>query len=251
MQFALTEPFSAFTHLGGALALGYLALDLVRQGRGHGGRVASLIVFAASCVLLLLASGVYHLAAPGAARESMRLFDHAAIFLLIAGSFTPIHAILFRGILRWGALALVWTLAFTGVVLKVLFLASMPEWLGLMLYLGFGWFGLFSGIALARRFGFAFVRPVVWGALAYTLGAVIDFLHWPVPLPGIVGPHELFHVAVLAGISFHWVFIRNIASGRDPGGDGDVAQAKAPTHAPPAAVRNRGGIPVRSARPPP
>ena len=241
MQFALTEPFSAFTHLGGALALTYLAVDLVRRGRGHGGRVASLIVFAASCVLLLLASSAYHLAAPGAARESLRVFDHAAIFLLIAGSFTPIHAILFRGLWRWGALALVWTLAIVGVILKVLFFARMPEWLGLMLYLGFGWFGLFSGIALARRYGVAFVRPVLFGALAYTLGAVIDFLRWPVPLPGIVGPHELFHVAVLAGIGCHWLFIHNIASGLDPGRAGDAGRAAAPPPHTPAAIEVAAG----------
>ena len=169
------------------------------------------------------------------------MFDHAAIFLLIAGSFTPIHAILFRGLWRWGALALVWTLAMVGVILKVLFFARMPEWLGLMLYLGFGWFGLFSGIALARRYGVAFVRPVLFGALAYTLGAVIDFLRWPVPLPGIVGPHELFHVAVLAGISCHWLFIHNIAPGRDPGRAGDAALVAPPPPHTPAATEVAAG----------
>ena len=81
------------------------------------------------------------------------------------------------------------------------------------MYLGLGWLGVISTVALARRFGVRFVLPLVWGALAYTLGAVAEFLGWPVLVPGVVGPHEVFHLAVLAGISFHWAFIRGIASG--------------------------------------
>jgi channel protein (hemolysin III family) len=81
------------------------------------------------------------------------------------------------------------------------------------MYLGLGWLGLISTIALARRFGVRFVLPLVWGALAYTIGAVAEFLAWPVLVHGIVGPHEVFHLAVLAGVSFHWSFVRGIAAG--------------------------------------
>jgi channel protein (hemolysin III family) len=216
-----SEPFSSLSHLGGALAFAWLSVSLIRRGQGNSGRMVSLIAFAFSCVLLLSISGVYHLLSPsGAGRYVLHRLDHAAIFILIAGSFTPVHAILFQGPWRWGMLAAVWTMAITGLTLKTVYFTSMPEWFGLLLYLGLGWFGLVSGIALARRFGFRFVRPVVWGALAYTFGALADFLHWPAPLPGIVGPHELFHIAVLAGISFHWKFILGIASGEIPRGDG-------------------------------
>jgi predicted membrane channel-forming protein YqfA (hemolysin III family) len=56
-----------------------------------------------------------------------------------------------------------------------------------------------------------FVLPLVWGALAYTIGALVDFLSWPVLVAGVVGPHEIFHLAVIAGIAFHWAFIHRIA----------------------------------------
>ena len=76
---------------------------------------------------------------------------------------------------------------------------TVPPWLGLLMYLGLGWLGLISTIALARRFGVRFVLPLVWGALAYTIGAVAEFLGWPVLVAGVVGPHEIFHLAVAGG----------------------------------------------------
>src|SRR3954454_18390113 len=134
-----SDPFSSLTHLGGALVFAWLSVSLVQRGRGNPGRVVSLIVFAFSCVLLLSLSGVYHLLSPGSAgRDVLQRLDHAAIFVLIAGSFTPAHTILFRGPWRWGVLAGVWALAITGLVLKTVYFTSMPEWFGLTLYLGFG-----------------------------------------------------------------------------------------------------------------
>jgi channel protein (hemolysin III family) len=215
------DPISSLTHLVGALVFAWLSVSLVRRGRGNLGRVVSLIVFAFSCVLLLSISGVYHLLSPGGAgRDVLQRLDHAAIFVLIAGSFTPVHAILFRGPWRWAMLTGVWAVALTGLTLKTVYFTSMPEWFGLALYLGFGWLGVVSWVGLARRFSYRFVRPVLWGALAYTFGALTDFMRWPVPVPEIVGPHELFHLAVLAGISFHWTFIRSFASGEIPSRSG-------------------------------
>jgi channel protein (hemolysin III family) len=208
------DPLSALTHLAGAVVFARLGVSLVRQGRGDIHRTMSLIVFAFSCVLLLSISGTYHLWSPddGAIRDVLRRLDHAAIFVLIAGSFTPVHAILFRGKWRWGMLTGIWTVAVAGITLKTIYFTAIPEGFGLALYLGFGWLGLATWIALVRCFGFRFARPVLWGALAYTFGALTDFLRWPVLVPGIVGPHELFHLAVLAGLSFHWKFICSFAS---------------------------------------
>ena len=89
----------------------------------------------------------------------------------------------------------------------------MPEWVGLGMYLGLGWLGAISTIALARCFGVRFILPLLWGAIAYTAGAIAEAAHWPTPIPGIVESHEVFHFAVLAGIAFHWSFIRRIADG--------------------------------------
>lgn len=213
----MADPVSAATHLAGAVVFAVLSVRLLRRGRGGNARMAALSVFAFACVLLLGVSGTYHLLPAGSAsRDVLQRLDHAAIFVLIAASFTPPHVILFRGAMRWGMLALVWGAAVAGVVLKTVFFASVPEWLGLAMYLGLGWLGVISAAALARRYGWRAIRPILWGALAYTAGAVFEFLRWPVLLPGLVGPHEIFHIAVLAGISWHWTFILRVAACRAP-----------------------------------
>ena len=209
-----SDPVSSISHLGGAVVFAFLAATLLRRGGGDRARMISLSVFAFSCVLLLGLSGVYHLLSPDTAgRAVLKRLDHAAIFVLIAGSFTPVHTILFRGVLRWGTLAAIWGAATAGVIFKTVYFDVMPEWLGLTMYLGLGWLGVISAAALARLYGWRRIRLVLWGALAYTAGALAEFLRWPVPLPGIVGPHEIFHLAVLAGIGCHWAFILGIASG--------------------------------------
>lgn len=208
-----SEPFSSLTHLVGALVFAILSVPLVARGRGDGWRVFSLVIFAFSCVLLLSLSGVYHLLTPGTpARSVLVRLDHAAIFLLIAGSFTPVHAILLRNQWQQALLIGIWAAAVAGLTLKTVFFSSMPGWAGLSIYLGLGWLGTISTIAIARRRGLRFVLPLLWGALAYTIGAVADHLQWPVLIPNVIGPHEVFHVAVLAGIAFHWSFILAIAT---------------------------------------
>ena len=209
-----SDPFSSLTHLAAAVVFLILGIVLLQRGRGDRTRVISLCVFTFSCVLLLSLSGVYHLLEPDTpGREVLKRLDHAAIFVLIAGSFTPVHVILFRGGWRWGMLAGIWGAALAGLVLKTVFFSTMPEWLGLLMYLGLGWMGVISALHLSRRYGLRFIQPLLWGALAYTAGALIEFLRWPVLLAGIVGPHEIFHLAVLAGISCHWAFILGIAAG--------------------------------------
>jgi len=211
-----SDPVSSLSHLAGAAVFAILSAFLIARGRGAARQVISLAVFAFSCVLLLSLSGVYHLLSPGTTARSVLLrLDHAAIFVLIAGSFTPVHVILLRDLWHWHLLAWIWIAAIAGLVLKTVYFDATPQWLGLLMYLGLGWLGLISTVELARRFGVRFVLLLVWGALAYTIGALVDHLGWPVPVPGVIGPHEVFHLAVLAGISFHWAFIRRIAGWKD------------------------------------
>lgn len=210
-----SDPFSSLSHLIGAGIFFALSFVLIRRGAGDAGRVISLVIFSFGAVLLLSISGTYHLLpVNGKPREVMQVLDHAAIFILIACSFTPIHYILFRGWGRWGVLALIWTIAITAITLKTMYFKTMPDALSLSLYLGMGWIGLGSGIALWRRYGFHFVEPILWGGVAYSIGAVLEFLHWPVLIPGVVQWHEVFHVAVLVGLGFHWAFTYAIADGR-------------------------------------
>lgn len=136
--------------------------------------------------------------------------DHAAIFFLIAATYTPIHIIEFRGWLRWGVLAVIWTAALGGMLLKIVFINVVPEWLSLALYLTLGWAGLFTAYALHRVVGFKPLVPIVVGALAYTVGAVLDFSGLQAPVPGVVRAHEVFHLFVLLGVAAHWTYIRRI-----------------------------------------
>jgi channel protein (hemolysin III family) len=76
-----------------------------------------------------------------------------------------------------------------------------------------GWGGLYAGVVFWRRYGSAFVRPLMWGGIAYTAAAVCLVAQWPTLIPGVVGPHEVWHVAVLVGLSLHWKFVWQFAAG--------------------------------------
>jgi channel protein (hemolysin III family) len=209
-----SDPVSSLTHLVGAGVFACLAVFLLWRGRGNPARLISLGVYAVSTVLLLSLSGVYHLLSPNTGgRTVLQRLDHDAIFVLIAGTFTPMHIILFRGPWRWAPLLFVWTAAVTGVTLKSIFFTSLPEWLGLVLYLSMGWFGAVSGTVLWSRHGWTFIRPLLWGGVAYSIGGLLEFLQWPTLIPGVVGPHDLFHVGVLVGAGLHWKFVAQFAHG--------------------------------------
>ena len=213
----LRDPVSALSHFLAAITFFVLGVRLLRRGRGDALRLAFLRVYAGSCVLLMVTSGAYHTVAVGGAAHGLLLrLDHGLIFVLIAGTFTAAHGLLFRGAMRWGPLALVWSAALAGVTLKTAYFEQTPEWLGLSFYLALGWLGAVSGCVLWARYGFDFTLPLLLGGIAYSVGAVADFNRWPNPIPGVVNAHELFHLAVVAGALFHWSFVWRIADGSPP-----------------------------------
>jgi channel protein (hemolysin III family) len=206
------EPFSVLSHLGAAVLFVVLGNRLLKRGRGDALLRGALGVYAGSCIFLFTMSGIYHmLTAESPARSLMARVDHSAIFVLIAGTYTPVHALLFRGWGRWLPLLLIWAAAIAGITLKWLYFSDWPRWLGVGLYLLLGWLGVISGVAIASRYGFKFVLPLLWGGIAYSVGAILEFVDWPVVIPGVVHPHELFHLAVVIGALFHWLFIWRIA----------------------------------------
>lgn len=207
------EPVNCFTHLSAVFAFAILSFYLIRKGRGNWIRTASLAIMAFSSVFLLSMSGVYHLLGPGAGRDVMRHLDIAGVFALIAGTMTPVHAILDRGFYRWAALLVVWSAAATGITLTTVFSENLPSGVGVGIFLLFGWGGLISCIRLWRRYGFRFVAPLLWGGVAYTLGAIVLGLNWPILIPRVVGAHEVWHVAVLFGLGLHWTFVFQFAPG--------------------------------------
>jgi len=220
-----TDPFSSVSHLIGAAAFAVMGVALVRRAlrtrppaTGSAptvsmfARVASLLVFSISAVVLLGTSGTFHLLShTGSARAVMQRLDHAAIFVLIAGTYTPIHAIMFRGVWRWGMLAFIWTFAALGVVLKSIFFEATPPTFGIVLYVAMGWVGLLSMIALSRRYSVRMIWALLAGGMAYTVGAVIEGVEPRPLLASVIRAHEIFHLAVLIGLSLHWWFIWSIS----------------------------------------
>jgi channel protein (hemolysin III family) len=169
------------------------------------------VIYVSGVVSALFLSGLMHLAdRDSGARSVLIRLDHAAIFFLIAATYTPVHIIQFRGWMRWGVLVSIWTAATAGMILKMAFIDAVPEWLSLTMYLVLGWAGLFTAFALHRVVGLKPLIPIVLGALAYSIGALIDVSALPDLLPGIIRPHEIFHVFVLAGVASHWLYIRRI-----------------------------------------
>jgi channel protein (hemolysin III family) len=207
------DPFSSLSHLLGAALFAVFSIFLIRRGRGEPLRVTSLAIFSAGTVLLLSLSGITHLIGRnGLGHSVLQRLDHAAIFILIACSFTPIHIILFRGKQRWIVITVVWTVAFFGILLKTMYFESIPPPVGTAIYIAMGWIGLYSWLAVVRRYGFEFAQPIMWGGIAYTIGGLLDSVHWPILVSGVIQWHEVFHIAVLIGLGCHWAFVYSIAN---------------------------------------
>lgn len=203
------EPISSWLHVGGAIVAGLSSRALRRTASTPGADLA-LRIFAASVVLSLAVSGTYHaFDLDSAARAVFQRLDHAFIWILIAGTFTPVHVILFRGPWRWGILTVIWACAAAGVVLKTVFFADVGTELGLSLYLVLGWMGAISAGKIWRQEGRRATHLLLAGGLLYSAGGVASIVGSPVLVQGYVGHHELFHVAVLGGLFTHWRFMQS------------------------------------------
>lgn len=207
------DPVSSLSHLIVTVLFAFASVGLLRSARGHSGRMVALAIYSGSVLLLFSMSGVFHLLSHDTAgRSVMQRLDHASIFVLIAGTFTAVHGILFRGWLRWGVIAFAWIVTATAIPLKTVYFAEMPEWFGLTLYLAFPWVGFVTGLLLWRRHGVRYIATFLLGGIAFTAGAVLEFQRWPNPWPGVIHAHEVFHFFVIAGAALHWRFCAKIAA---------------------------------------
>ena len=212
-----SDPVSSLTHLLGAAVFAVLSIPLLWRARHARSALASEAVFCLGAVALLAISGTYHMVDPeSGARNLLRRLDHAAIFVLIAASFTPAHIILFRGWKRWSILSLVWIYAAVAITLKMIYFDEIHKAVGVSLYLIMGWIGAGTGVLLYRGFGLRYLKPILFGGIAYSAGAVLQAAKWPVLWPGVLQWHELFHVLVLIGLGLHWSFNYAIADGLQP-----------------------------------
>lgn len=198
---------------GGLLASVGLVVLLTRAASaGRTDQFVAFGVFGFGLIALYTASALYHLlplSPAGVAR--LRRVDHMAIFALIAGTYTPFCLLALDGAWRVGLLALIWSLALCGVLLKVLWMGA-PRWLSVTLYLGMGWVAVIAAPAIFRAVPAGGVAWVLAGGLVYSAGALVYGLKRPNPAPGVFGFHELWHLFVVAGSACHfWAVLRYIA----------------------------------------
>jgi hemolysin III len=172
---------------------------LVGAAARHGstGTVAAASVFAATTVLLYLTSTMYHALAKGRAMQVFRKLDHAAIFLMIAGTYTPFALGVLRGEIGWTLFGIVWGLAIFGIVLKIVGRFSFPK-LSTGVYLAMGWLVLIAAQPLSVRMPKAGLLWLFWGGIAYTVGVTFY------AAKRLRYSHFVWHLFVLAGTVCHF-----------------------------------------------
>ncbi len=199
------EPFSGFSHLAGcALAVvGAMALALV----SHGANLIAALVYAATLVALFAASSAYHLVDLGhAVTLRLRRLDHAAIFLLIAGTSTPLFVVALSGATRVAMLGAVWGMALTGILFRAFWLGA-PRWLYTVAYLATGWIAVLRWKAVASGLTPAALALLIGGGVVYSIGAIVYATKWPNPRPGKFGFHEVWHLFVLVASALHFAAV--------------------------------------------
>ena len=164
-------------------------------------------IYAASVSALFGVSALYHRVSwTVPARRRMRRLDHSMIFLLIAGTYTPVGLLVLRGTLASVVLAVVWGGAVAGIVLELAWTRA-PRWLGGTVYLALGWVAVVATPQLFGRLGVAGGLLIVAGGLAYSAGAAVYALRRPDPVPAVFGYHEVFHLLVIVGVAAHFLAI--------------------------------------------
>jgi hemolysin III len=186
-----------------ALAGGIVLIAVSRTAAA----VAACSVYAVSACLLFGTSAVYHRGTWGPRGEAvLRRLDHANIFLIIAGTYTPLAVLLLPADKRSVLLALVWAGALAGIAFRVLWIGA-PRWLYTPGYIVLGWVAVFNLPDFAHTGGTAVVLLVVAGGLLYTAGAVVYGLKRPDPSPAWFGFHEVFHALTIAAFTAHYTAI--------------------------------------------
>jgi hemolysin III len=187
-------------------------LTLVALAERPAARAAA-AVYAFSLIGLYGTSAAYHVGQwSSQALRRMRRLDHSMIYVLIAGTYTPIAVLAMEGAWAVTALAIVWAGALFGVVLKLARVDGFQVLSG-VLYIGLGWFAVFAFPQIVRTMGVAQLVLIVAGGLLYTGGAIILALRRPNPRPAVFGYHEIWHAMGIAAGACHYVAILRVAVG--------------------------------------
>ena len=207
MRLKLKEPMNTFTHFIPFLAGWVGLIFLILLSRQNLSKLITMSIFGLSVIALYGASSLYHAVRTTPRRElALRKIDHMSIYILIAGSYTPVFYYGLSGSWRWAMLISVWVLALIGIILKIWFMKA-PRYVSTAFYVSLGWIALVPIVQLAHNLPLGALIMMVAGGVMYTLGAVI-YAAKIFRFPRIhLGFHEIFHIFVAAGTVIHFIMI--------------------------------------------
>lgn len=211
MQITIREPGSAITHFIAMLMAVLAAMPLLAKAGLSGSMTAvtAMMIFIISMVLLYGASTLYHsVVVPDRILKVFRKLDHMMIFVLIAGSYTPVCMIVLGGREGYTLLAAVWGIAAAGMLIKALWI-NCPKWFSSIIYIAMGWVCVFVFGQLLDTLSTPAFLWLLAGGIIYTLGGVLYALKLPLfnAKHACFGSHEIFHLFVMAGSICHFIFM--------------------------------------------
>ncbi len=204
----LEEAFHTLTAALGIVACAIAIPWLAWVAAGDGRRLAAAMVFGSSALAMFVTSVVYHWARTPDRKMVFRKLDHAAIYLLIAGTYTPFTLIAMSGAWGWSLFGVVWTMAVLGIVAKTTVGFRYPK-LSIILYLGMGWLIVIAVKPLSASLSAAELGWIAAGGLAYTAG--VPFYLWK----SRRFTHAVWHLFVLAGVACHFAAVLSVVSTPD------------------------------------
>lgn len=211
MQITIREPGSAITHFIGMMMAVLAAMPLLAKAgmSGSSVTVTAMMVFMGSMVLLYGASALYHsVVVPDKILKVFRKLDHMIIFVLIAGSYTPVCLIVLGGKSGYTLLAAVWGIAAAGMLIKALWI-NCPKWFSSVIYIAMGWVCVFVFGQLSKTLSMGAFAWLLAGGIIYTVGGIVYALKLPIfnSKHAYFGSHEIFHLFVMAGSICHFIFM--------------------------------------------
>ncbi len=215
MTLSIKDPGSAITHFIGMVLAALASSPLLVLAAFHSDKnaVLALAVFALSMILLYGASTVYHtFNISDKINRTLRKVDHMMIFILIAGSYTPVCMIPLKDSVGYPLLALVWGTAVIGMLIKA-FWITCPKWFSSLIYISMGWLCVLAMVPLVKALPIAAFIWLLAGGIIYTVGGVIYALKLPFfnARHQYFGSHEIFHLFVMGGSLCHFVVMFYIA----------------------------------------
>lgn len=203
------EHLNVYTHLAAAVfaVLGLAHLVVSAGVAGKPWHVVAFSIYGASLVTLFLCSVLHH-GVNGSPRTSdvLRIMDYVAIYLLIAGTVTPVTLVLIRGPFGWTVFGVSWSVAFAGVILKLV-RPGHRKGISNTLYLTAGWITAATALPVYRAAGAGGLLLLVLGGIVYSAGAVVFAVEKPNPVPGRFGFHEIWHLMVMLAAAIHFAFM--------------------------------------------